>query len=226
MNPVIDFRDLKKHLIALLSIVAIILLFLKWVSLWGMSFGLLELAEEMDEPIYMIGLIVCVVACLYSLIRAETRGRKFELLIGFVLTAVYTVVFLVEINEANHSDGINWGAFGFQLSGVPTAELIICVIGAAISLMGKNERSAGKGKDTGTGAVDFSAIGKKLAGTGKEIADRAKAQVGKSSDSRHRTDISSKSDRQPQTDMGTHSSSTQIENNVKTRGFSVPDDLD
>lgn len=140
MNPSID-PSMKKHLIALLYVVAIVLLFVKWVSFWGYKFGLIGLSTEADEPIFLLGLIVSGLSCLYSLIRSETGGRKFELPIGFIITVLFAVFFMIVINAENS----DWGALGPQLTAAPTAELILCAVGAALCFLGESDSKGGSG---------------------------------------------------------------------------------
>ena len=137
MNPSteLSMKNIKKHLIALIYVVVIILLFVKWVSFWGYKFSLIGLYAEKDEPIYLLGLIVSGLSCLYSLLRSETGGKKFELPIGFIITALFSVFFMIVINSENS----DWGPLGPQLTAAPTAELILCAVGAVSSLIGESE---------------------------------------------------------------------------------------
>ena len=156
MNTSID-PSLKKHLIALFYVVAIILLFVKWVTFWGFTFGLIGLYDEADEPLILLGMIVSGLSCLYSLIRSETGGRKFELPIGFIITALFSIIFMIGINDVNNE----WGVFGPQLTAAPTAELILCAIGAALCFLGESDRKGNSGSVGRTGSV-----GKEVASEG------------------------------------------------------------
>ena len=130
MNPSID-SSMKKHLVALLYVVVIVLLFVKWLSFWGYKFGLIGLYNYLHEPIFLVALIISGLSCLYSLIRSETGGRKLELPIGFVITTVFVVYIMIIVNDGNKDLGI----LGPQLTAAPTAEIILCTLGVALCFM-------------------------------------------------------------------------------------------
>ncbi len=131
-------KDMRKHLIAVLYIFAVALMFLKWLSFWGIEFSLIEIWQMSDEPVFLYGMIIAGLLCLFSLIRAETGGKKIELSVGFVVTAVLTAVFMI----AAKKDSYDLGPLGPQFPPAPIAEMVLCAIGLVICLAGGNDAPA------------------------------------------------------------------------------------